>query len=78
MLLNLSFGGMCLQTESAMRTGDEHYFLVDLRAPLDDLALVKARVEWVNPYVPRNNVGLSFIETSRGWLGGVDDSEAEH
>ena len=77
MLLNLSFGGMCLQTESAMRTGEEHYFLVDLRAPLDDLAFVKARVEWVNSDLLQNKVGLSFIETTKGWLGGADDSQAE-
>ena len=78
LLLNLSFGGMCLQTESSMRTGDEHYFVVDLRAPLDDLAFVKARVEWVNSDLLQNKVGLSFTETTKGWLGTVDDSEADH
>ena len=79
LLVNLSYGGMCLQTPSKMGKGEENYFLLDIRSPLNDLAFVKVRVEWVTPTgLRQNQVGVSFLESSKGWLGPTEELSANN
>lgn len=71
-LVNISFGGMCLRTRLNLEPGGEYAFLLDLRAPFNDLVMVKARVSWARAVQQGQQdcvAGAEFTESSKGWLG---------
>lgn len=73
-LHNISYGGMCFQAALPLHTGDVVDFLIDLKKPLQDLVLVKARIEWQGDAGPQGRLfGASFLDSSKGWLAAVDD-----
>jgi hypothetical protein len=74
-LRNISYGGMCFHGSASLRAGDVVDFLIDLEKPLQDLVLVKARIEWEGPEDATGRVfGVRFLDSSKGWFAGVDDS----
>ena len=74
-LRNISYGGMCFHGSASLRAGDVVDFLIDLQKPLQDLVLVKARVEWEGEADATGRVfGARFLDSSKGWLAGVDDT----
>lgn len=75
-LINVSYGGMCFGTASALEDNTDYRFLLELAAPFDELVLVGARVLWRRPTGrPDQLAGAVFVESSKGWLGPGDDSE---
>jgi hypothetical protein len=47
---------------------------MDLETPLQDLVLVRARVEWEGKNDSAGRVfGARFLDSSKGWLAGADD-----
>ena|SRR5881296_3951173 len=74
-LIDISAGGIGFLTDKEFAEGDTHYFLMDLREPLQELVFVKVRAQWVKK---RNGsglmVGATFLESSKGWLGELDSS----
>jgi hypothetical protein len=74
-LLNISYGGMCFRGSVPLKTGDVADFLMDLETPLEDLVLVKAHIEWERGAgAHQRRYGARFLESSKGWLAGVDDT----
>lgn len=74
-LHNISYGGMCFHGSMAFRTGDVADFLIDLETPLNDLVLVRARIEWEGASDAQGRLyGARFLDSSKGWLAGVDDT----
>lgn len=75
-LLNISYGGMCAATDWPVHVCEEYHFLLELGPPLCDIALVKARVVWVEPDDNgHKRFGARFIESSKGWLGPDEDGD---
>ncbi len=69
-LLNLSFGGMCFRSPQSVQEQEECQFLMDLKLPGRRLALVKARICWVQPLETQERMlGAEFLESTLGWLG---------
>jgi PilZ domain len=74
-LRNISYGGMCFQGSLPLHRGDIADFLIDLKTPLDDLVLVRARIEWESPAGGKGRLfGARFLDSSKGWLAAVDDT----
>jgi hypothetical protein len=74
-LHNISYGGMCFQSSLPFHPGDVADFLIDLKAPLEDLVLVKARIEWETGAGGNSRLfGARFLDSSKGWLAGVEDT----
>lgn len=74
-LRNISFGGMCFHASEPLHAGDVLDFLLDLETPLQDLVLVRARIEWEGEAGANGRVfGARFLDSSKGWLAGVDDT----
>ena len=74
-LRNISYGGMCFHGSLPLHAGDVADFLIDLKTPLKDLVLVKARIEWEGPAGGKARLfGARFLDSSKGWLAGVDDT----
>ena len=72
-LIDISAGGIGFITDKEFDEGDTHYFLIDLREPLQELVFVKVRAQWVKERDESNwLVGASFLESSKGWLGELD------
>ena len=73
-LRNVSYGGMCLETGLPLDKDARYRFLIDLGAPFSDLVLVTARVLWVGEQTQcGRQLGLQFVESSKGWLGPDED-----
>jgi hypothetical protein len=74
-LRNISYGGMCFQGSLQLHPGDVVDFLIDLKMPLEDLVLVRARIEWESAGGAKGRLfGARFLDSSKGWLAGVDDT----
>lgn len=74
-LRNISYGGMCFHGSLPLHRGDVVDFLIDLKAPLEDLVLVRARIEWEGAAGTNGRLfGARFLDSSKGWLAGVDDT----
>jgi hypothetical protein len=74
-LRNISYGGMCFQGSLPLHPGDVADFLIDLKTPLEDLVLVRARIEWESGAGTKGRLfGARFLDSSKGWLAGVDDT----
>jgi hypothetical protein len=74
-LLNISYGGMCFRGPVSLKAGDVADFLMDLETPLEDLVLVRARIEWEGSGAAQGRrCGARFLDSSKGWLAGVDDT----
>jgi PilZ domain len=74
-LRNISYGGMCFHGSLPLHAGDVADFLIDLKTPLEDLVLVRARIEWEGTVGPNGRLyGARFLDSSKGWLAGVDDT----
>ncbi len=73
-LCNISYGGMCFQGSLPLRPGEVADFLLDLKEPLEDLVLVRARIEWKSDAGKMQLFGARFLDSSKGWLAGVDDT----
>lgn len=61
---------MCCLASRPMQEGERCKFIIELRGPLQGSAVVEALVRWVKPaesYV--FNLGVAFLESSKGWLG---------
>lgn len=74
-LRNISYGGMCFHGALPFHAGDVVDFLIDLKAPLEDLVLVKARIEWEGAAGADGRLfGARFLDSSKGWLAAVEDT----
>ncbi len=73
-LRNISYGGMCIEGDLPCKPGEAADFLLDLETPLQDLVLVKARIEWERAEGHgRRLFGARFLESSKGWLAGPEE-----
>lgn len=69
-LLNLSYGGMCFRMSGVLQERDECQFLMDLKVPRECLALVRARICWVQAQAGQEKMlGAEFLESTLGWVG---------
>ena len=66
---------MCFRTSKQLIPGDEQYFIIDLKIPVEDMVLVQARIEWTRSTdVGQSTLGASFLRSSKGWLAALEDS----
>ncbi len=68
-LVNVSFGGLCVEVTQQYRIGAVHELRVDLRGPLDDLVSVTAVVRWVERVGQRWCCGTEVLESDKAWIG---------
>ena len=69
-LLDLSYLGMSFSLDRPLRDETLYEFRIDLTRVLGDVAVVKARVRWVQQRGPKKWVmGAEFQESSKAWLG---------
>ena len=74
-LVDISAGGTGFIAETEVVEGDTHYFLIDLREPLQELVFVKVKAQWVEERDESSwMVGATFLESSKGWLGELDSA----
>jgi hypothetical protein len=74
-LVNLSYGGICFRTRSALKQHGTQRLLIDVKAPFQDTARARIRIRWIRPVDSQEiTVGAVFVESSKGWLGPEDDS----
>ena len=72
-LVNLSFGGMCFHTTEELEPEAQYEFLIDLRAPLQELIFVRSNIRWLRSPDHRGwMIGAAIVESSRAWLGEFD------
>jgi len=67
-LVNISAGGMCLETGRRLREGQQQSFRVWMQPPLG-AAVVRSVVRWIRPVNGKFRVGVEFLESDKGWLG---------
>ena len=73
-LLNLSFGGMCLQGEDFVEVGGSYRFVLDLAALLGSNVEVTAQIAWKRPMDGGLcYAGAVFTKSSAPWLGPDED-----
>lgn len=67
-LVNISAGGMCLETSRPLREGQQESFRVWMQPPMG-AAVVRSVVRWIRPANGKFIVGVEFLESDKGWLG---------
>jgi hypothetical protein len=73
-LLNVSYGGISFRASRALQEGAIHKFFIEMPLPIGFSVLVKARICWVRRSDSQGyDLGAEFLESSKGWLGPVED-----
>jgi hypothetical protein len=66
---------MSFEGAESGRVGEVLDFLIDLQEPLQDLVLVRVRIEWTSPNeAGARRFGASFLDSSKGWLASGEDT----
>ena len=65
-LVNVSYGGLCLEPTRPYRVGAVHELQLDLRGPLDEWVLVTVAVRWTERVGERWRCGAEVLESTKG------------
>jgi hypothetical protein len=69
-LVNLSYGGICFRTRSALKKLGTYRLLIEVKAPFQSTARTRVRIRWIRPVDSQEIImGAVFVESNQGWLG---------
>ena len=71
-LLDISFGGLCLESTRPYRVGSIQDLVLELRGLLNDSVSVKGIVSWVGHIGERWRCGVEVLESNKAWMGPKD------
>ena len=69
LILNVSYGGICLEIDQPFPPGTECDMLLNLERPINEAALVTVAIRWARLAGLRWYCGAEIVSSDRAWIG---------